>query len=264
MTETLRVDTELVQKSGGKLQSIARDLPEPPASYSPTGGDALSAAIAQKVTEVVDPVLTQMPIAKEELSRYAQKVVNAANTYEAVDRQIADEILKRLGLFEEAAAGGSPTGGAPSAGGGGSGASAAAGGATAPVMGTGPAAGGVQQVSAGAQQASAGAQQAGQMMQMPMQMAQQAAQAPMQMGGMLGAVPQALQQVAQQAMQQAGQLSEMVGSDEDKAAVEGTPTEEPKHEQAAAGFDAAERMPETLAEKGTEPGGSEDRPEIAL
>ncbi len=73
MTETLRVDTELVQQAGGRLQSLASEIPKPPSSYIPPGGDALSSAIAQKVTEVVDPVIAQMPITKEALTKYAQK-----------------------------------------------------------------------------------------------------------------------------------------------------------------------------------------------
>ncbi|MCV7281662.1 hypothetical protein H7J88_18675 [Mycolicibacterium flavescens] len=251
MTETLRVDTELVAKSGGKLQALANDIPEPPASYSPTGGDALSTAIATKVAEVVDPVLTQMPVAKEALARYAQNVINAANTYDAVDRQIAEDILKRLGLFEEAASGGTPGGGAPATGGGGST-------GTAPATGAGSPVGGVQQVSASAPQA-------GQGIQTPVQMAQQAAQASTQMGGMLGAVPQAVQQAAQQAVQQASQLSETVGKDEESPAEqEPTIVDAPADEQAAPGPETGKRTPESLAGQKTEPNVKPERPEIAL
>lgn len=103
MTEVLRVDTGLVREAGERLRGIAADIPEPPTVYRPTGGDALSAAIAAKVTEVVDPALAQMPVTKEELTKYAQNVVNAANTYDAVDGQLAEEILKRLELLDAAA-----------------------------------------------------------------------------------------------------------------------------------------------------------------
>ena len=68
MTEDLRVDTSLVRESGGKLQTIAGLIPEPPATFSPPGGDALSTAIAGKVAEVVDPVVAQMPITKDALT----------------------------------------------------------------------------------------------------------------------------------------------------------------------------------------------------
>ena len=187
MTETLRVDTALVRQSGGKLQTIAGLIPEPPATFSPAGTDALSTAIAGKVAEVVDPVIAQMPITKDELTRFAQNVLTAADQYDAGDRQIAEEILKRLGMFDDAAAGGSG-GGSVGAGGG------------------APAAGAVQQ--AGSPAAGAGqAEQMGQMMQMPMQMAQQAAQIPMQLAGMAAAIPQAMMQGVQSAVQQAGQMS---------------------------------------------------------
>ena len=112
MTEDLRVDTALVRQSGGKLETIAGLIPEPPASFSPDGADALSTAIAGRVSEVVDPVLAQMPITKDELTRFAQNVMAAADHYDASDRQIAEEILKRLGVFEESG-GGSTGAGAP-------------------------------------------------------------------------------------------------------------------------------------------------------
>ena len=65
MTEDLRVDTALVRQSGGKLETIAGSIPEPPAAFSPAGTDALSTAIAGRVAEVVDPVIAQMPITKK-------------------------------------------------------------------------------------------------------------------------------------------------------------------------------------------------------
>ncbi|MGE2723051.1 hypothetical protein [Mycolicibacterium celeriflavum] len=111
MTETLRVDTELVLEAGGRLQALANDIPEPPASFKPRGEDALSTAIAAKVAEVVDPVIAQLPVAKAALVKYAQNVVNAANTYDATDRQIAEEILKRLeSVVDAAGAGGAAVG----------------------------------------------------------------------------------------------------------------------------------------------------------
>ncbi|OBI82329.1 hypothetical protein [Mycobacterium sp. E740] len=109
MTETLRIDTGLVVEAGGRLQAVAAAIPAPPESYSPPGGDALSTAIAAKVAEVVDPVIAQLPITKEELAKYAQNVVNAGNTYDEVDRQVAEQILKRVEGMDDA----SNTGGGP-------------------------------------------------------------------------------------------------------------------------------------------------------
>src|SRR6478735_97810 len=162
MTEDLRVDTALVRQSGFKLDTIAGFLPEPPASFSPEGVDALSTAIAGRVSEVVDPVLAQMPITKDELTRFAQNVMTAADHYDASDRQIAEEILKRLGVFDESGAGSTGAGAAGTAG--------------APSSAAG---------SAGQQAAGTG--QSDQMGQL-MQMAQQAAQIPMQLASMAAAI----------------------------------------------------------------------------
>lgn len=183
MTETLRIDAQLVLEAGNRLQALAAAIPPPPASFSPSGGDALSVAIAGKVAEVVDPVLAQLPVTKEELMRYAQNVLTAAGMYDAADRQLAEEILKRVGELDGAQTqAGSTSGGV----GGGSGAGAA-------------------------EQAG----QMGQIMQMPMQLAQQAAQIPMQLAGMAGAIPAAMMQGLQSAVQQVGQVSEMAGTDDD-------------------------------------------------
>jgi hypothetical protein len=232
VTEDLRVDTALVRQSGGKLETIAGLIPEPPASFVPEGVDALSTAIAGRVAEVVDPVLAQMPITKDELTRFAQNVVQAADHYDASDRQIAEEILKRLGLFEESGAG-------------------SAGGNATGAAGAPPAsAGSAGQPAAGAGQSD----QMGQLMQMPMQMAQQAAQIPMQLASMAAAIPQAMMQGVQSAVQQASQLAQ--GSDEDKvpgadeAAADDEREErpedeaEPQAEGAAPGDSGGERVPD--------------------
>lgn len=214
MTEDLRVDTGLVREAGGRLEGIAADIPDPPAAHSPTGADALSTAIAGKVAEVVDPVIAQMPIAKEELTRYAQNVVNAAGAYDASDREVAEQILQRVEKFDKAVDDGSVGGG-------------------------------------GASSSMAGAaQQTGQMAQMPIQMAQQAAQVPMQMAGMAGAIPHAVQQGAQQAVQQVGQLSEMVGKGESKPEEvdsSGTTSGESSEDGATPGTSGGERAPEVPA-----------------
>lgn len=223
MTEDLRVDTGLVRDAGGRLQAIAADLPDPPPVHRPTGSDALSAAIAAKVTEVVDPVIAHMPIAKQALTQYAQKVVVAAGVYDAADRQLAEEILKRVEEFGQTFGGGGSSG-----------------------LGEGE---GATVTADGSPTASA--QQGGQlasMMQMPVQMAQQAAQAPTQLAGMAGSVPQVLQQGAQQAMQQIGQLSEMTGDGESKAAEpDAADSAGTREDEAAPGFDSGERTPDALA-----------------
>ncbi|MEO3759569.1 type VII secretion target [Mycobacterium sp. B14F4] len=247
MTEDLRVDTGLVRDAGGRLQGIAADLPEPPGVHRPTGVDALSTAIAAKVTEVVDPVIAQMPLAKQALTQYAQNVISAAGTYDTADRQIAEETLKRVGEFDETFKGGGAMGG-------GSGGAGAASGAAQGAGATSP-------VAAAAQQGG----QFGSMMQAPMQMAQQAAQAPMQMAGMAGAVPQAVQQAGQQAMQQVASLSEVAGeggSTPDEASA--TESSEPQKDKAAPGDHTGERAPEAAAESPERTRPAEAGPEIAL
>lgn len=235
MTETLRIDTGLVLEAGGRLQALAGAIPPPPAAFRPSGADPLSTAIAAKVAEVVDPVIAQLPVTKEDLLRYAQNVVNAAGRYDAVDRQLAEEILERLEKLD------TDGDGAGGAGSGGSVASTA-----------GPGAGASQQAAGGTQDAG----QLGQMMQMPMQMAQQAAQIPMQLAGMAAAIPAAMMQGVSSAMQQVGQVSEMAGMDEQEPDVERVAeaelVEQPPEEseppaqttEAAPGTPGGERVPE--------------------
>lgn len=255
MTETLRIDAPLVVQAGGRLQALAAAIPPPPAAFSPSGADALSVAIAGKVAEVVDPVLAQLPVTKEELMRYAQNVLAAAGMYDATDRQLAEEILKRLGEFD----------GAAGSTGGGSGAGSAGG------------AGGVSATEGAATTGAGAADQAGQMgqmMQMPMQLAQQAAQIPMQLAGMAGAIPAAMMQGLQSAMQQVGQVPEMAGAeDEPKSeAEEQKPAEttdekrpdeeEPRAEGATPGTVGGERVPEPQAQE-VEPQAPEAPPKPA-
>lgn len=226
LTEDLRVDTALVRQSGGKLQAIAGLIPEPPATFTPEGTDALSTAIAGRVAEVVEPVIAQMPITKDELTRFAQNVMAAADSYDGSDRQIAEDILKRLGLLDEAAG----AGGGSHAGGTGAGPVGTAG--SPPAIGAG---------------------QPDQMGQL-MQMAQQAAQIPMQLAGMAAAIPQAMIQGVQSAVQQASQMSQMSGEGQQLGDDEAQPGEaerekppedkaEPQAE-AAPGNSAGERAPD--------------------
>ena len=255
MTEDLRVDTGLVREAGGRLQAIAADLPEPPAVHRPSGADALSAAIAAKVSEVVDPVIAQMPVVKEALNRYAQNVVSAAGTYDAVDRQLGESIQERVEAFDNKFGRDSGSGGG--AGSGGAGAPSSAG-TVSPAVG-----GAIASPTLGAGGASQSGQ-LGQMMQMPMQMAQQAAQAPMQVSGMAGGLVQAAQQGVQQAVQQASQLAETTGEETANASDTSKEAEAPR-ETAAAGSSGNERAPESLAPTSTEQSrASEEGPEITL
>lgn len=245
MTEDLRVDTALVRQSGGKLETIAGLLPEPPASFSPSGADALSTAIAGRVSEVVDPVLAQMPIAKDELTRFAQNVMEAADSYDAADRRIAEEILKQLGILDEEAGGSGSGSGAPT--------SAGSGAADAPAAGA------------------AQSDQMGQLMQMPMQLAQQAAQIPMQLAGMAAAIPQAMMQGVQTAVQQATQMAQSGEGDEKVPEDEALTPEEAREErddeekpeppsEAASGTSIGERVPDAGPQEPTPPAPAAPKP----
>ncbi|ULE34601.1 hypothetical protein [Mycobacterium sp. IDR2000157661] len=201
-----------MRDAGGRLQAIAADLPEPPAVHRPAGSDPLSAAIAAKVTEVVDPVIAQMPIAKQALTEYAKKVIDAAGVYDAADRQLAEEVRKRVSEFDE------------TFGGGGSGGASSSAGSTAR-------AGGSPTVAAAKQGG-----QIGSMVQMPMQMA-----------GTAGSAPQALQQGAQQTMQQIGRLSDMTGVGEPKSEeANAADNLGARPDEGAAGVDTGEGAPAAL------------------
>jgi len=165
----------------------------------------VTAAIAERIAEVVDPDVEALPVTKEELKQFAQNVVSAAEKYDATDRQIAEEILRRIGAFDEPPA----HGGAVSSGG-----SSAVAGASSPLSaaGAGATVGGMTGASVGGAAGQAGGFE--QMMGMPMQMAQQAAQMPMQMAGMAGQVPQQLAQGVQGAMEQVSQLSGLTDGDQ--------------------------------------------------
>jgi hypothetical protein len=254
MTETLRIDTGLVLEAGGRLQAVAGAIPPPPPSFSPPGADALSMAIAGKVAEVVDPVVAQLPLTKEAMQKYAQNVVDAANTYDRVDRQIAEEILERLQELDAAKAAGGTGGGSPGGSTGTSGSTRAA--------STAAQTGASSTVPTAAQPGG----DMSQMTQMPMQMAQQVAQAPAQMAGMVGAVPGAMMQGVQGAVQQVSQLSGQE-KQEDGAATNPEDTQDDQREQAvtqpdpqaAAGDATGERVPDR-----PRPKVGQQSPEIAL
>lgn len=236
MAEELRVDTELVSAAGGRIKGLAEAIPAPPDVSAPGGEDALSAAIAKRMSEVVDPVIDALPTTKEELKQFAQNVVNAADKYDATDRQIAEEILKRIGAFDEPPAhgGGMPTGGSPTAA------------STSTAAGVGASAGGMAGASLGGSAGPVGGFE--QMMNMPMQMAQQAAQMPMQMAGTVGQVPQQLAQGAQGAMEQVTQFSGPAEGDrhghEDDRSFDGAESGNPPPEPEPQGPSAVTEQPE--------------------
>lgn len=213
----LRVDTGMLSDLGSQLQTSANALPDPPAPFSVTGADAISAAISAKLPALETPIIEGLPKVKAEASETAGNIVTSAATYLTTDEEIAARIEK--GLFDGAGAaasgGGSGAGGAAGAGGGAAGGGAAA------------AAGGVQSVSSAAGSAAGAggaAGQMGQMMSMPMQMASQAAQVPQQAMGALGGAVQGGMQGAQQITQMAtkgSEDSESAGKSERDAAAGG-------------------------------------------
>lgn len=256
MPETLRVDTGLVSQAGADLQAIAAAIPPPPPVSSPTGADALSTAIAAKITEVVDPVIAQMPVVKQALDDYAKKVEAAAAKYDTVDRALAEGVQKLIEAFDakfgkSSDGAGTPAPAAPNVSGqasapataGGSGMPAGSGGGPtaghAPSSATTPISNSTADTSGAAQQSG----QFGQMMQMPMQMAQQAAQAPTQMMGMAGSIPQAVTQGLQSVMQSVGQSAEGSGG-EPGGASEQQGTNAEASDGAAPGVEGGERAPE--------------------
>lgn len=241
MTETLRIDTDLVRDAGNRLSAIAGQIPSPPTVSPVSGVDDLSTAISEQITKVVDPALTQLPDVKNAFAAYSGNVTNAASTYQTTDEQISQDIKRKLGILgDEPSTTGGP-GGSPAAspgGGGGGGskggahgtganspaAASATGAPSATPAQTAPAAGGEQ-----------GMGQMGQMMQMPMQMAQQAAQVPGQMLGSLSQLPQQVMQGVQQIVEAA--KGQDTGDDKQGADAEhkdGQDSGQPKSSQAGA------------------------------
>ena len=230
MPGELRVDTTPLATGGQGLLSAAGDIPEPPASFTATGTDALSTILNARTQAMEAPLIAGLPVTKADALRTAQNIIRAAARYEGVDQQLADQVLKALAELEGAEGSGAGVAGATSATG-------------APVTSAAsPAAGGAEQ-----------AGQLGQMMGMPMQMAQQAAQIPMQLAGMAASIPQGIMQGVQSAMQQVGQIAGGTGekadpelSDEAEHAESADETPEQKApSDGAAGPSTAERAPAT-------------------
>lgn len=192
MTETLRIDTDLVRDAGNRLSAIAGQIPSPPAVTPVTGADELSTTISRQITKVVDPVLTQLPEVKDAFAAYSGNVTSAASTYQTTDEQISQDIKRKLGILGDES---HPSGGPPGA----------------------PAsAHSVADQATPAQDASfaGGDQGMGQIGQM-MQMAQQAVQVPGQMVGSLSQLPQQVTRGVQQIVE-AGK-GQGDGHDADKA-----------------------------------------------
>jgi hypothetical protein len=55
--ETLKVDHEKLAQAGGRLGEHADSIPEPPAGFTVSGSDALSAAIAAQVPKIEEPIV---------------------------------------------------------------------------------------------------------------------------------------------------------------------------------------------------------------
>ena len=180
MTE-LRVNPPALTAGASGLESGANAIPEPPAPFTSTGTDALSAILNSLTQAKEAPLITGMPATKAEALATAQKIFQAAGMYEQSDQQIADDVHKALAGLD----GG---GGAPGAGG------------------------------ANPADAAGQAGQLQQMMGMPMQMAQQAGQMVGQVAQTAGQIPQGITQGVQGGMQQVSQLAGGMGQ-KDEAAV---------------------------------------------
>ncbi|WP_343710680.1 hypothetical protein [Mycobacterium sp.] len=172
--ETLRVDAERLAGAGRRFLAAADSIPQAPAPYVPTGGDALSSAIAAQAPKFIAPVAAGLPALKANTTKFGQNVLAAARAYQDADQQHAAAI--------DAGAAGIPAPGGGSGVGGAAGAAAADGSAGAGGMG-----------------------EFAQLMQMPMETA---AQIPIQVAGMAGALPQALMQGLQEPLQQVSQVAQ--------------------------------------------------------
>ena len=244
MTE-LRVDPPELTSGASGLEAAANGIPEPPAPFTSTGTDALSARLSSLTQELESPLIAGLPATKAEALANAQKILQAAGIYEQTDEQIADEVRRATEGLDPAA------GGVPGGGGAGSGGVGAPGaGGASPAVGAGA-------VGAGGANAAGGAGQLQQMMGMPMQMAQHA-------GQMAQQVPQGIMQGVQSGMQQVSQLAGGMGQKDDSKAggeeQQPAPAQDDKlddrdkgrhaaPEGAAAGTNNAERAPEAAPPK---------------
>lgn len=62
--EALKVDPELLAKSGERFLAASNAIPTPPAPYVPTGSDALSQAIAAQAPKFTAPIADGLPALK--------------------------------------------------------------------------------------------------------------------------------------------------------------------------------------------------------
>jgi hypothetical protein len=226
MTEQpLYIDTDAVRAGGNEMLTALEGLQPAPPTTALTGSDPLSMAIIGQVPSIQAPIVFGLPVIKEDATKTATGIKDAADRYEKADEMLGQRIEEQAAQLP-----GGP--GAPGAGG---------------VPGAGGA--GAAQNAAASQGGAMG--QMGQMMGMPMQMAQQAAQLPMQAMGMAAALPQAVMQGVQQAVQQVGQLG---GSGDQKAE---------SVDEALRAEPAVEKPERDEEERGAEPGqpGTERAPE---
>ena len=85
MPGELRVDTTPLATGGQGLLSAAGDIPEPPASFTATGTDALSTILNARTQAMEAPLIAGLPVTKADALRTAQNIIRAAARYEGVD-----------------------------------------------------------------------------------------------------------------------------------------------------------------------------------
>jgi hypothetical protein len=218
----------MLSQLGSQLEASAAAIPEPPAPFSVTGGDAISQAIAAKLPSLETPIIEGLPAVKAAAGRTASSMVSAADIYQSTDEQLAADYEKHR-FDGSGSGGGSGGGGAPAASG--------VGGAVGSVGGA----------------AGSGGDAMGQMMSTPMQMAGQAAQMPMQTMGALSSAPQGVMQGVQQ-------MSQMAGKGEDAGSDAKPASEEP---QAAGSEERGERVPESAVGQVPQPDSTVTDPQHA-
>lgn len=207
--ETLQVDPEALRGYGNELVAATADIPEPPAAFTVTGADAISAKIASLLPTIEGPILTGLPEVKQAAGVTATGIVDSADAYLKTDDELTAMIRStELGGLEGSGGGSGGTGGSMGAGAPGGHGVMAASNAT----GGSPGSSGTQGSAGGG---------GSELANMPMQMAGMAAQIPGQVMGAAASVPQSISQGAQQVAQLAGGSGEGTGDPEAEVGVDG-------------------------------------------
>jgi hypothetical protein len=174
----LNVDPPLVRMHGSAMETAAGDIPAPPAPFTVTGSDELSAAIGREVPKAEGPIQDGLAPMKRDAQQTAANIKAAADRYAQTDQSLSQEYDKHR--FD--------TAGGPSAGGGGIG----------------------SQVGQFGQMVSMPMQMAGQLAQLPTQMVGTAASVPQ---GIMQGVQSATQGLGQIAGETPG--AEKAGAEAD-------------------------------------------------